>query len=90
MVVFDLPYPDNPAEVHLGIHSYIRSDIVVQPGSVQFGSVAQGAGAAQNLKISYAGRDDWKIEKVECADPNIEARTTKRTGGRAKSLTTFR
>jgi hypothetical protein len=70
VVVFDLPFP---AEVHLPIHAYIRGDIVVQPGVVQFGSIAQGAGAAQKLAVSYAGRNDWKIEKVECANPNIEA-----------------
>ena len=31
------------------------------------------AGAQQTLAISYAGRNDWKITQVECADPHIEA-----------------
>ncbi|MDZ7617369.1 MAG: DUF1573 domain-containing protein, partial [Patescibacteria group bacterium] len=45
-VVFDLPFS---AEVQLQVHSYIRSDVVVQPGAVLFGSVNQGAVAQQRL-----------------------------------------
>jgi len=68
-VVFDKPFP---AEVQIPVHTYIRSDIVVQPGAVLFGSVNQGVGAAQTVAISYAGRDDWRIDRVECANPNIK------------------
>lgn len=69
-VVFDLPFP---AEVQLHVHAYIRGDIVVTPGAAEFGSVNQGAGASRTLKISYAGREDWRIDRVECANPHIEA-----------------
>ena len=79
-VVFDQPFP---AEVQLHVHAYIRSDIVVQPGAVLFGSVIQGVGAKQTASISYAGRDDWRIGRVECANPHIEASAveTNRTSG---------
>ncbi len=70
-VVFDRPFP---AEVQVHIHVYIRGDIVVQPGAVRFGTVNQGSTARQEASISYAGRNDWKIERVECANPSIEAR----------------
>jgi hypothetical protein len=81
-VTFDKPFP---GEVQLFVHTYIRSDIVVQPGEVTFGSVAQGVGANQNLTVSYAGRDDWKIARVECANPSIEASAveTSREPGKA-------
>ncbi len=69
-VVFDLPFP---AEVQLHTHSYIRSDVVVQPGVVQFGSVAQGTSARRKVSINYAGRDDWRIKSVESANPHIHA-----------------
>jgi hypothetical protein len=69
-VVFALPFY---ARVQLHTYAYIRGDIVVQPGEVQFGSVAQGAGASRDLKISYAGRNDWQIVRVECANPSIVA-----------------
>lgn len=79
-VVFDQPFP---AEVQLHVHTYIRSDIVVQPGAVSFGSVIQGAGASQTVAVSYAGRDDWRIARIESANPYIEATAaeTKRTPG---------
>ena len=68
-VKFSPPYA---AEFQLHVHAYIRSDIVVQPGAVEFGSVSQGAGAQKTLAINYAGRNDWKIEQVQCTDPHIE------------------
>jgi hypothetical protein len=61
-VVFDKPFP---AEVQLHVHSYIRSDVVVQPGAVEFGNVAQGTAVRQKVTVSYAGRSDWKIDRVE-------------------------
>jgi len=69
-VVFDQPFA---AEVQLHVHTYIRSDIVVQPGAILFGTVAQGAGAKQAAAVNYAGRDDWKILRVESANPSLEA-----------------
>jgi hypothetical protein len=80
-VVFDRPFR---AEVQLHVHTFIRGDVVVQPGAVEFGSVDQGVGAAKELKISYAGRGDWRIERVECANPSIEAKAVEiaRSAGR--------
>ncbi len=69
-VEFDLPFP---AKLQLHVHSFIRGDVVVQPGEVAFGTVDPGAGASRELKITYAGRNDWKIVKVECANPAIKA-----------------
>jgi hypothetical protein len=80
-VVFDKPFD---AQVQLHVHTYIRSDIVVQPGGALFGSVVQGAGAKQELAVDYAGRDDWRILQIESSNPAIEAHATetKRSPGR--------
>ena len=79
-VTFDRPFP---AEVQLQIHCYIRSDVVVQPGLVQFGSVAQGTALQQKVTISYAGRSDWQIQRVECTNPSLTAQAVEvaRGGG---------
>ena len=69
-IEFDKPFT---AEVQLHVHAYIRSDIVVQPGAVSFGSVSQGEEAKQVVSISYAGRDDWRLAKLESTNPAIEA-----------------
>jgi hypothetical protein len=59
------------AEVQLHLLAYVRSDIVIQPGAAQFGVVNQGATAEQNLTLSHAGRKDWRIRRVECANPHV-------------------
>lgn len=70
--------------VRIPIHVYIRSDVVIQPGAVEFGSVDLGAGATQRLSIAYAGRDDWQIREVRCNREMLKAAVQEkhRGGGR--------
>jgi hypothetical protein len=70
-VTIDRPYY---AEVQLHISGNIRSDVVVDPGSVQFGSIDQGTGYNQTVTIRYAGRSDWRILDVKSANPHITAK----------------
>jgi len=70
IVTFDAPLY---AEVRIPIHAYIRTDVVLSPGSANFGAVDKGAKAARSVEISYAGRDTWKIEQVRSKNENIEA-----------------
>ena len=71
------------AEVQLHVNSYIRSDVVFHPGSVQFASVKQGAPADSRVAINYAGRPDWQILEVRSANPHLsgEVVETNRAGG---------
>jgi hypothetical protein len=80
-VKFDRPFE---GEVQLQIHCNIRGDVVVQPGVVQFGPVAQGASSQQHTAISYAGRGDWRIVRVESPNANLAAAAVEssRVGGR--------
>ncbi|MFZ5833219.1 MAG: DUF1573 domain-containing protein [Planctomycetota bacterium] len=80
-VVLDRPFP---AEVSLQVHSFIRSDVVVQPGAVSFGTVEAGRTYQQTVKIDYAGRRDWRIERVESSLPYLEVKAmeTSRAGDR--------
>ncbi len=68
-VTIDKPYY---AEVQLNVQGFIRSDVVFNPGSIQFGEVAQGSITEQKLDITYAGRTDWKITDVRSAYPHFE------------------
>jgi hypothetical protein len=72
------------AEVQVQVRGFIRSDVVVEPGSVQFGSIDQGMGFTQTAAVSYAGRGDWKIVEVKSANPHITAQVveTDRSYGR--------
>lgn len=75
-VVIDRPYY---AEVSLLVSGKIRSDIVVEPGEVNFGDIDVGASKALDIKISYAGRPDWAIKDVRGDSDNLEVRLSPAT-----------
>jgi hypothetical protein len=55
------------------VEGYVRKDVVVEPGSVNFGSVDPQKGAEQRIAISYAGRPDWKLLSATCNSPHLTA-----------------
>jgi hypothetical protein len=67
-VKFDKPFE---GEMQLQVQCFIRGDIVIKPEVVQFGSVPQGKGFRQKVTVQYAGRADWKIEKIECNNEHL-------------------
>lgn len=69
-VKFDRPFN---AELVLNVSCYIRSDVVVQPGSVTFDAIPVGTDAEKKIKITYAGRDDWEISSIETSNPHLKA-----------------
>lgn len=77
-VKLDKPFP---AEVQLHVYCYIRSDVVVEPGEAQFGTVAQGAPVQKKLRVTYAGRPDWKIVDVRSPQPYLQARVEEASRG---------
>jgi hypothetical protein len=64
-VRFDRPFP---AEVILHVSVFIRGDVVVQPGEIDFGSVSQGARPSRQVTISYAGVPNWEITTIETSN----------------------
>lgn len=76
IIRFDQP---RYAEVRIPIQAYIRSDVVFDPGLVQFGNVDVGAGASKELQIRYAGRADWDIVDVKISNKSLSARLTEGT-----------
>lgn len=67
-VTFDKPYP---AQVQLQVRTYIRDDVVIRPGSVQFGSVDRGTTADRQVQISCPGRSGWRIVEVKNAASHL-------------------
>ncbi|MDA7980930.1 MAG: DUF1573 domain-containing protein [Pirellulales bacterium] len=80
-LVIDKPYY---AEVQLNIKGYIRGDVVLNPGGVQFGALDQGEIKEKTINLEYAGRNDWQIVDVRTANPHLQAELneTRRGGGR--------
>lgn len=79
-VTFDRPYF---AEVQLRVDGYIRTDVVVDPGSIEFGAIEQGRTAEKQVRIAYAGRPDWKIVDIKSSNPFLKATVSEanRRGG---------
>ena len=80
-VVIDQPFP---AEVQLTVSGFIRQDVVLHPGSVEFGELDAGSSAEQRIKVSYAGRGDWAIQEVKVPGDHydVDFRETNRTDSR--------
>jgi Protein of unknown function (DUF1573) len=70
-VVFDYPLND---EVQIQVHAFVRTDVVVKPSAIEFGTVDQGAVKKQQVTVNHAGRDDWKITGVESTNPYLESK----------------
>ncbi len=72
------------AEVQLQVRGYIRTDVVLNPRYVNFGSVSEGAQGEKTVQINYAGRNDWKITGVKTHSPFVTAdvKEVNRGGGR--------
>lgn len=73
------------AEVTLNVRGYIRTDVVLDPGQVNFGSVNSGEAADKQIRVNYAGRSDWQITGVNANSPYLtaEVKELSRTHGRA-------
>lgn len=68
-VTFDKP---SFGEVQLHVKGYIRTDVVFQPGEVNFGSVSQGEGKSMDVVLDYAGKPTWEITRIQCDESCIK------------------
>ncbi|HET6881348.1 MAG TPA: DUF1573 domain-containing protein [Pirellulales bacterium] len=69
-VTFDKPFP---AEVQLQVSGFIRSDVELEPGGVQFGTVGAGEPAEQTLKITARTDRNWQITAIRSSSEFVEA-----------------
>ena len=77
-VTFDKPYA---AEVQLQVSGNIRSDVVMQPGVVELGSVNVGQAAEKKISVTRFGRNDWTISDVRSANTNFEVEVKEHSRG---------
>jgi hypothetical protein len=64
-VVFTKPFY---GEMQLNIKGNIRSDIDIDPGTVDFGDVDQGSAREMPVRIAHAGKPGWEIKDVRSAN----------------------
>lgn len=77
---------DRPAyaAVQLHVKVFIEPDLVLQPASVELGSVDRGTPVEKKISVSRTRRAGWKILDVKSADPHLSGRVveTARSGNR--------
>lgn len=71
IVTFDSP---QYAQVRIPVSVYIRTDIVMTPGAVNFGAVEHGTASERKIELAYAGREDWTLRGIETNNPHLTAR----------------
>jgi hypothetical protein len=59
--------------IGLGVRSNILSDIVLNPGGIDFGTIARGQSPAQSLTIDRLGRPEWRVVKMVSASKVLGA-----------------
>ncbi|RMF39237.1 MAG: DUF1573 domain-containing protein [Planctomycetota bacterium] len=86
-VVFDKPYY---GELQLLVRGTIRSDIVTEPGEIDFGEVPLGTEAMTQLRISHAGTGNWKIEDVRSANEHLGVRLERQSDPAGRTVYVMR
>lgn len=83
-ISFFEPTKGSAKTVELPVIAYIRKDIVLVPGSVNFGAVDLGRGGEQRVAINYAGRPDWTIIQAKTANAQLSAKVVEKSRGEGK------
>ena len=83
-VTFDKPFK---AEVQLRVRGFIRDDIHLQPGSLEFGEVPMGETASKTLVVDYVGRSDWKL--IDVRSPSKYLKASLKEGARTVNKITY-
>jgi hypothetical protein len=79
-VVFDRPFY---GEMQLVVKGNIRSDILTEPGIIEFGDVDLGTSKGAKVQVSYQGTKDWKVKDVRSENRHLGVKlTTNQSAGR--------
>lgn len=78
------------AETGLGVRSMILSDIVLNPGTIDFGVVPKGQSPSQTLTIDRINLEGWRVHRMVSGSRILNARLneTARQGGEVSYLLT--
>ncbi len=68
-ITFDKPFH---AEVQVRVTGNIHSDVILQPGAIDLGTLDVGKGVEKRLQVTHVGRDNWRILDAKTVDPHFE------------------
>lgn len=73
-LVLDRPVP---VELELNLNAFIRDDIQLTPGQVDFGPVFRTQKPTATLTLTYAGsQPDWRVQSMDTISPALAAELT--------------
>lgn len=76
-VMIEKPYR---AEVQLKVSGIIRGDVSIEPGKINFGTVASASEPTRTIQIDYrGGRRDWEVRDVLSAYGHVKVSKTEIT-----------
>ncbi len=73
-VVFTAPYY---GEMQLMVKGKILSDVVTDPGEIQFGELDRGTEKSTAVKVTYTGNKPWEITDVRSANQHLAVKLHK-------------
>lgn len=73
------------AEVRVPVHMYVRTDVVLEPGGVNFGSLGVGEGSNRTVRVSYAGRNSWRILETKSSSDLLDVEFDERSRTRGSA-----
>lgn len=70
-LIFDRP---QYVQVDLNLSSFIRADVMLSPGGVDFQTVPRGSNGTQTLNLTYYGaKADWAVTKLTTITEHVSA-----------------
>jgi len=76
------PTRGSTAQVSIPVEGRIRTDVVLQSNTLNFGQVDQGKAMEHRLNVVYTGgRADWKITQAKLNNPHLSAKVVEKSRG---------
>ncbi len=77
-------------EIDFRLSCFIRGDITLTPGEVNFGVVNRAGGKSEDLSLLYVGgQPDWAVTKMQTLSPHVSARLTEQPRSPGGSQVTY-
>jgi hypothetical protein len=87
-LIFDRP---GYAEKDLNFSSYIRGDVLLNPGAADFGHVNRSAEVSLALQLTYlGGMTNWGVTRIQTISPHLTARLEEIEGSRTAGSVQYR
>jgi hypothetical protein len=67
--------------VQVPLHGFIRTDVTIEPGFLNLGTVEQGQGATKSVTVKFSGRQGMRVQQVRSNNPLIKTEVKQRNSG---------